>query len=59
VQQASYDAEASRLREELNLIKQRDQQKLGAALAAGEPGPSRRGRRSRRRSTGTSSAQPP
>jgi hypothetical protein len=39
VQQASYDAEASRLREELNLIKQRDQQKLGAALAAGEPEP--------------------
>jgi hypothetical protein len=39
VQQASYDAEVSRLREELNLVKQRDQQKLGAALATGEPEP--------------------
>jgi hypothetical protein len=36
VQQASYDAEVSRLREELTLVRQRDQQRLGAALAAGE-----------------------
>lgn len=39
VQQASYDAEVIRLREELALTKQRDQQALGRALEAGDPDP--------------------
>lgn len=39
VQQATYGAEIVRLREELGLARQRDQQALGRALAAGEPEP--------------------
>src|SRR6266545_5026468 len=39
VQQTTYGAETARLREELGLARQRDQQALGRALAAGEHEP--------------------
>jgi hypothetical protein len=39
VQQSHFATEANRLREELNLARQRDQQALGRALAAAEPEP--------------------
>jgi hypothetical protein len=39
VQQASYDVGNSGLREELGLVRQRDQRALGEALAAGQPEP--------------------
>src|SRR5689334_9474386 len=39
VQQSRYAAETDRLREELNAARHRDQQTLGAALAAGQAEP--------------------
>ncbi len=39
IQQADYDMQAQRLREQIPAVRQRDQQALGRALAAGEPEP--------------------
>jgi hypothetical protein len=57
-QQSSFEAENVRLRQELELVRQRDQRALGQALAAGEPEPEPEAPRSRPRSSATSSGRP-